>query len=185
MNEKRWEDAEALLRTWLRRTRAGQHSHHEAGKAFRRADYWLKIPILVITTALGTAAFATVTANVSAGAKLCFGVFSILAAVLASLQVHLRYAERAERHRNLGARYGAIRRRIEALLVVPADARGDPSEVLDQIRGKLDAIADEGEAVSRRVWDRTCARLAAQDRLAREPARTPDGSRESAIGMPG
>jgi hypothetical protein len=165
-----WADSEVLLRTWLRRAREGQHGHHEAGKAFRRADYWLKIPIVIITTALGTAAFATLTVNVPGAAKICFGLMSILAAVLASLQVHLRYAERAERHKNLGAQYGALRRRIEALLAVPRDARGNPSDVLDELRYKLDAIADEGEAVSRRVWDRTRARLAAQDELATEPA---------------
>jgi hypothetical protein len=178
-----WADSEVLLRTWLRRAREGQHGHHEAGKVFRRADYWLKIPIVIITTALGTAAFATLTVHISGGAKIGFGVLSIVAAVLASLQVHLRYAERAERHKNLGAQYGAIRRRIEAVLALQRASRGNPSHILDELRYKLDAIANEGEAVSRRVWDRTRSRLAGQDAV-EDGAALPAGIPKTAAGTP-
>lgn len=48
-----WGPVDDLLRGWLRRAREGQHSHHEAGKLFRLANYWLAVPVIVITTGLG------------------------------------------------------------------------------------------------------------------------------------
>ena len=41
-----WEDAEKLLRDWLRRSREGQHSHHEAGKFCRSVNYFLAVPVM-------------------------------------------------------------------------------------------------------------------------------------------
>jgi len=46
-----------------------------------------------------------------------------VALVMALLQTCLRYAERAEEHRAAGARYGAIRRRIEAIYARAPEAR--------------------------------------------------------------
>jgi hypothetical protein len=155
-----WGPVDDLLRKWLHRAREGQHSHHEAGKFFRRANYWLAVPVIVITTALGTASFATITTTLSGAAKVGFGLLSMLAAVLAALQTHFRYAEKAEKHKNIGARYGGIRRRIEAVLSLPYDQRGKPAELVDEIRNKLDTISGDGDVVSRRIFERTRRGLA-------------------------
>lgn len=164
MPDASWGPADDLLRTWLRRAREGQHSHHEAGKALKRANYALAIPIIVITTALGTAAFATITTQLAGGWKVAFGGLSITAAVLSTLQTHLRYSERAEKHKNLGAQYGNVRRRIESVLATPHDEREDRRSILDEIRGKLDSLSTEGDVVSRRIFTRTISRLEERDR---------------------
>jgi endonuclease/exonuclease/phosphatase (EEP) superfamily protein YafD len=161
-----WAAGERLLREWLRRAREGQHSHHDAGKSFRRANYWLAVPIIIIMTSLGTAAFATISSQLTEVGRLWFGALSILAAVLAALQTHFRYAEKAEKHKNLGAQYGAIRRHIEAVLSLPYPERGKQADVLDEIRYKLDAISADGDEVSRRIFERTQERLAYKDRAA-------------------
>src|SRR5215207_3652237 len=163
MAHDEWEDAEELLRTWLARARDSQHSHHEAGKVCTRLNYLLAIPIIVISTALGTTAFAAITRNVTGTAKIWFGILSMTAAVLAALQTHLRYAERGEKHKNLGAQYGNIRRYIEEVLTLPADERGTQKMVLEQIRSDLDAISAEGDVVSRRIFEKTKRRLAEKD----------------------
>ncbi len=165
--QSQWATADELLKKWLRRTREGQHSHHEAGKLLKRVNYWLAIPVIVITTVLGTGAFATLTSNVSKELRLLFGVLSIVAAVLSALQIHLRYPERAEKHRSLGAQYGNIRRRIESILATPYEERGDRSLMLDELRGRLDALSSEGDVVSRRVFDRTLKRLDDRDKRGR------------------
>lgn len=164
MDDEGWAKAEVLLRDWLRRAREGQHSHYEAGKFFRRANYWLAVPVVLITTTLGTAAFASVAAETGDGGKIWFGALSMLAAALATLQTHFRYAEKAEKHKTLGAEYGNIRRRVEALLSLPLSQRGQQREVLDEIRNQFDAISAEGDVVSRRIFRRTERRLARRDR---------------------
>lgn len=164
LSDPRWAQADELLETWLRRAREGQHSHHEAGKFLKRANYWIAIPVIIITTALGTGAFATLTSSVPSGLKIIFGAFSILAAILSALQVHFRFPERAEKHKTLGAQYGNVRRRIEAILATPQEERGESQRLLDEIRGKFDALSSEGDVVSRRIFDKTLARLDAHDR---------------------
>ncbi|MET8303756.1 MULTISPECIES: SLATT domain-containing protein [Micromonospora] len=164
MSDLQWMQADKLLQTWLRRAREGQHSHHEAGKFLKRANYWLAIPVIVITTVLGTGAFAALTSNVPGSLKITFGVFSIVAAILSALQIHLRFPERAEKHKTLGAQYGNIRRRIEAIIATPHDEREERQRLLDEIRGKFDALSTEGDVVSRRIFDKTLARLDARDK---------------------
>jgi endonuclease/exonuclease/phosphatase (EEP) superfamily protein YafD len=163
VSQEPWSAADELLEKWLIRAREGQHSHHEAGKFFRRANYWLAVPIIVITSTLGTAAFASISTVMADTGKIWFGALSMLAAVLAGLQTHFRYAEKAEKHKNLGAQYGAIRRRIEAVLALPHAQRGQQAEVLEEISYKLDAISGEGDVVSRRIFERTQQRLARKD----------------------
>ncbi len=163
MTEDDWKSTEELLRTWLRRTRYSQHSHHEAGKRLKRFNYLLAVPIVVITTALGTAALATITTKVNDAGKLTFGVLSLIAAVLAALQTHLAWAERSERHKTLGAKYGDIRRDIEEILALPVNERGAQKKVMDKIRTDLDGISGEGDVVPRRVFEKTRRRLAQED----------------------
>ncbi|MFB9361432.1 SLATT domain-containing protein [Actinoplanes nipponensis] len=168
MSQEDWDKAEDLLRVWLRRAREGQHMHHEAGKYFRRAHYTIAIPVVVITTVLGTATFATITSKLSATTKIWFGALTLLAAALAALQLHLRYLERAEKHKSIGANYGKIRRDIETLLALTRTTRGDAKEAIATLKADLDRISSEGDAVSRRIYNKTLERLAARDRTKRD-----------------
>jgi hypothetical protein len=181
VTQDQWEAADALLRDWWRRAREGQHAHHEAAKLLRRTHYWLAVPVIVITTAVGTTAFATLASRLTAAQAAWLGALSMLAAVLTAIQTHLRCSEKAEKHKYLGGQYGAIRRRIEAVLSLPRDERGRPREIVDQICGSLDAIGGEGDEVSSRVFRRTLKHLKDKDgqasgevlpRVRQTPART-------------
>ncbi|GIM95693.1 hypothetical protein Ato02nite_074860 [Paractinoplanes toevensis] len=162
-----WDGAEAAMRTWLRRTREGQHMQYEAAKHFRRAHYIIAVPVVVITTIVGTATFANITNTVPAATKVWFGSLTLLAAALAALQLHFRYLERAEKHKNLGAQYGKIRREIESVLALTAQSRGDAKETLERIRSELDRVSGDGDAVSRRIYNKTLKTLAARDQAKR------------------
>lgn len=166
MSEDNWASAEKRLNVWLQRARREQHSHYEAAKFFQKAHYLIAVPIILITASLGTAAFATITAKVDGTAKAWFGGLSMFAAVLSALQAHLKFSEKSERHKGLGAKYGSIRREIESALSVPPADRGAQKDVLDGIRAKFDAISNDGDIVSRRIFERTQARLERKDQLA-------------------
>ena len=48
-----------LLMSWRRRLRETQFSHYESGKPLSHAIYWLGIPVVVLSTFVGTSVFAT------------------------------------------------------------------------------------------------------------------------------
>ncbi|MFY1668994.1 SLATT domain-containing protein [Plantactinospora sp. WMMB334] len=158
-SDEEWSQVEALLRTWKRRTREGQHSHHGAGKAYRRAHYAIAVPTIALTTALGTSALATISNAAPANMKIVTGVVGLLAAVSGAIQLNLRLPERGEKHKNLGAQYGNIRRSLEATLAIPRKDRGDPKKVLTEIQSQLDRISNEGEAISDRRFKKTVRQL--------------------------
>jgi hypothetical protein len=67
-----------------------------------RLNYLLGVPVVVLTTFVGTSVFATLQEDVNTSLRILVGAVSVFAAVLASLQTFLRYPERAEKHRIAG-----------------------------------------------------------------------------------
>ncbi len=72
--------------------------------------------------------------------QITIGLLSIGAAVLASQQTFLGYSERAEKHRVAAAKYGALGREPETMLVLPQLAT---AEAIAELRERLDAMALE------------------------------------------
>src|ERR1019366_3514304 len=106
-----------LLRVWLNRAHAVVAAHHQTAAYLQRMHYCLGIPVIVLSTIVGTTVFATLQKHVAddgAGfsVKLAVGLFSIVAAVLSSLQTFLRLEDRAEKHRLAGIKFGALMREI-------------------------------------------------------------------------
>jgi hypothetical protein len=68
------------------------------------------------------------------------GLASVAAALLTSLQTFMSYAERAEKHRIAGARYGALGRELEQM----KSSGGEyPPEVIAELRRRIDDLALE------------------------------------------
>lgn len=111
------------------------------------------VPVISITAIVGTSAFASVVADlVPTWARVVAGGASVLAAVLASLQTFFKFSERAERHKTFAAKYGAVRRELEAL---HASGRATAeTELLNTLREKLDRLAEDAPAVAADVFDR-------------------------------
>jgi hypothetical protein len=147
---------EELLADWYRRVRESQFAHYEASKPLARANYMFGLPVVALSTFVGTSVFATLQEQAAIEFRIAVGCVSVLAAVLSSLQTFLRYAERAEKHRGVAVRYGALRREIEML-----QANGAPYDAkkIDAIREKIDAISTEAPEVPQRIWNRTEALL--------------------------
>src|SRR5258706_261970 len=108
-------DAETLLADWFRRARESQFIHYECGAWFGRLNLLLGIPAIVLSTAVGTAVFASIETSVTGPQRIAVGLISILAAILASLQTFLGFSERADKHRTAGSEYGGVRRGLELL----------------------------------------------------------------------
>jgi len=147
------EDEHDLILVWIRRARESQMSHYEMANLLSARERWLGLPVISITAIVGTSVFASLTvAAVSPLLRVAVGSLSVLAAVLAALQTFFKFAERAEKHRAAGARYGATRRKLEAIYAGDIEAR--EGHYLS-VRKELDRLADISPHVPPRVFNRT------------------------------
>jgi hypothetical protein len=152
-----------LITDWFRRVRESQRVHYECGNRYSRLNYLLGIPTIVLSTAVGTAVFASLNKQASGNDKVILGLISIAAAVLASLQTFLSFAERANRHRITGAKYGAIRRTLEKLKTVHPHDEVVLRRELDAIQKAMDDLAESAPHVPTRLKQRIDNELKSRD----------------------
>lgn len=142
-----------LLTSWHKRLREVQNSHYEAAKPLASMNLRLGIPVVLLTTLVGTSVFASLQKEVHIGIKIAVGFISVTAAILASLQTFLRFSEKAEIHRSIGAHAGVIRREVEQLF-----AMGDIEHIsegrLNKIREQIDQISINAPSIPDRIWKR-------------------------------
>ena len=147
---RRWDErTRQLLDDWHLRATAAQFGHQAQAEETRRKSIWLGLPVVIMTTLVGTSAFATFNEDSGPEAKILVGVISIAAAVLASIQTFLGYSQVAERHRIAATRYANARRTIEVALT-----RHDASAV-DTIRGEMDKVGGASPQIGTKDWDRS------------------------------
>ncbi len=165
-----WDDQiEHLYESWHRRVAAAEHGHRLMADRLRRRHLLIGIPVVVLTTLVGTSAFASMqntrsdsitTGGIDSDAiLLAVGLISVLAAVLSSLQTFLRYATRGEGHRIAALRYESLRREMAETLALPREVRGAPDRDLDNVRGKMDRYSKESPAIGERQWVRLTAKF--------------------------
>ena len=156
----RWDQrTSSLLEDWHARATTAQFGHQTRSVATRRLYILLGVPVVALTTLVGTSVFATFNETPSQLAKFLVGTISILAAVLAGIQTFLSYGQLTERHRTAAARYASCRRTIEVAL-----AKHDASAV-ERIRVELDKVGAASPQIGDKVWQASAVQ--AEDALAR------------------
>jgi hypothetical protein len=150
-----WAAVENLISDWRAQACSNQDLHARAAKHYRKMHYWLGIPVVVISSAVGSVAFASLHEQGNDRIRLAAGIISMVAAILASLQTFLGFGERAEKHRAVGIGYERVRQEIEEIQGLPVHLRGNVKERLDVLREKMDALADDSPEVPRALSDKT------------------------------
>lgn len=140
-------DVELLITDWFRRVRESQRVHYECGTHYSRLNYFLGIPTIILTVIVGTAVFASLDKAASENQKIWLGMVSIMAAVLSSLQTFLGFAQRADRHRLTGSKYGALRRSLEFLKTFPPDSPEKMQKELERVKKDMDDLAQNAPHV--------------------------------------
>ncbi|HEX2045089.1 MAG TPA: SLATT domain-containing protein [Gaiellaceae bacterium] len=146
-----------LLRDWNRRADASSETHYAMANRLSSSNILLGVPVVVLTTFVGTSVFATLQENVDTRLRIFVGVVSVLAAVFASLQTFLRFGERAEKHRVAAEKWAAIRREITEMLALHPTylaSRGDPKQYLDDLRTRMDEVSTQSPEMPDRRWGR-------------------------------
>lgn len=149
-------DYKELLITWETDLRIACHGHYEAASKLVSYTYWLGIPVIIVSTVVGTAIFSSLEKSPDNCLKITFGIISILNAVLASLQTFLKFPERAEKHRKAGGKFASILKELEQKMVF---ANSEDIEIwCDDFRKRWDKISNESSTVPKRIWKRQIAK---------------------------
>jgi hypothetical protein len=144
-----------LLREWSARADASSNAHYALCTRLSRANIRFGVPVVVLTTFVGTSVFATLQHHVNVGLKIAVGMVSVLAAVLASLQTFLRFGERAEKHRTAAEAWAALRRDMEKMIALHPtypESRGDPKQYLDKVGQTFTQIAQQSPEMGEQGW---------------------------------
>jgi hypothetical protein len=165
--QAKWEwtnEERALLNEWAARVSAAQHAHYYLMTRLRRKNLWLGVPVVVLTTAVGTSIFATLQkGDVSTALRVVAGVVSLAAAILASIQGFLKVAERAERNGVAADWFSSVRRDIELIQATPEAHRGPPATVLGGLKKEINKIVQNYPEIGEKVWHRFATQYGAKD----------------------
>lgn len=156
-------ETEQLLQDWRSRVYAAQSAYYMEAERLSRWNYLLGIPVVIVSSLVGTAIFANLEGSPSKSIRVVAGVVSVLAAILASLQTFLRLGESTTLHGAAGDWYSAIRRDIEELLALPPGLRGDPKVCLDSIRKEMNKAGQKSPELSERLWARIAQRFGVKE----------------------
>ena len=146
---------EELLRGWDRRALKAVDAHYESGRRFAYRNAQLGIPSIILAAIIATFAFANVGRSVPVYFQITIGSLAAIQFVIASLHTWLRHSELTEKHRQAAARYAAIRRHIEQVLVLGADDPATQAAAVTEIRGGIDALGREAPCIPADIWSRT------------------------------
>ena len=140
-----------LLTFWDRRALRALDAHYETARSYARMNSAIGIPTVILAATISALAFATVGSAVSLWVQLCIGFLALIQTILAALHTWLRHSEVAEKHRQAGSRYAAIRRHIEQLLSYNEINQDQTS----MIRESLDTVSREAPSLPAKIWRRT------------------------------
>lgn len=140
-----------LLDEQVERLKVLHRAHWEAAKAYKRYSRSLGLPVVVLTTATGTALFASLESS-GGQWQILAGSLALTAAVLAAVQTFLNYSEQAAEHRAAAPRWGVLRRKAQLLLVSPPESVEDLKSDLTNINNEWTEIEESVPGVPPKIY---------------------------------
>lgn len=147
--------AKERLQNWRDGVRLVHNAHFRAAAFYTQRGRMLSVPVVILTTIVGTAVFTSIAANNEGSLLLqvIAGSLSVAAAVLSSLHASLNYGELAERHRSSAIKYGNLRRDIEQQLCF-LDDKTDLETAMKDMRTRWDAVDLEAPEIPQKILDK-------------------------------
>lgn len=140
-----------LLEGWLKGIRLFHIAHSKAATHNARMHRALGVPVVIVTTTVGTTVFASMGKSPHIALVVFTSAFSLIASVLSGLQTFLNYSRQSERHKLAATKYGMLRRELEEML---CNARKDhvlPQTFLKNFRTRWDQVDQESPEISERI----------------------------------
>jgi hypothetical protein len=111
-----------IIKDRMLKSNSFAHAHAIASERLGKWHYALGIPVVILTTIVGTAAFASLAdlSKVNVTIAVLTGVFSATAATLAALQTFFSFGERSRNHAQASDKFFALWRRMQRTLLLDA-----------------------------------------------------------------
>jgi hypothetical protein len=145
-------DSSDLVARWRFRVHRAQLAHYETARRLERQHLWLGILAIGLSAAVGTAVFASLAVNDQPWVRIVLGMFSVVAAVLSSLQTFLKSSDAAEKHRVAGAKLAHLKQEIELLSVFPPATELELKAQLAEIETRSARVRDENTNIPGKIW---------------------------------
>jgi len=153
----------ALLTQWRQNLLIVRDTQYTTSQQLSWFNYIFGIPVVALSAILGTSILATIQESVDTNLKFAAGLIGMLIAALAGIQTLLRFEERAEKHRKIGARCAALIREIDETLAYSEDDKDIPKDAVKSIRQRYDEVALDAPPTSRRVLKKVLKILKSDD----------------------
>ncbi|NTU57576.1 MAG: SLATT domain-containing protein [Chlorobiaceae bacterium] len=129
-----------LLERWHNGLRILQKGNFMASTHYGKCGKLFGIPVVIITSIVSSAIFATIGKSADSAIQLTAGFISILATVLSSLQTFLGYSERASSHKEAAVGYGTLRTEVQVLLANDLSKVNNLDDRIESIRTRWNAL---------------------------------------------
>lgn len=153
----------ALLTQWRQNLLIVRDTQYTTSQQLSWFNYIFGIPVVALSAILGTSILATIQESVDTNLKFAAGLIGMLIAALAGIQTLLRFEERAEKHRKIGARCAALIREIDETLAYSEDDKDIPKDAVKSIRQRYDEVALDAPPTSRRILKKVLKILKSDD----------------------
>lgn len=148
------------LEQWLNGVRISHMAHNRAAAHNTKMHKALGIPVVIVTTAVGTSVFSSLGQQEQNTALIIVtGLMSLTAAVLSTLQTFLGYSTNAERHKISAVKYGMLRRELEQFLEDPEESKTVLKEFTESFRIRWDAVDQESIPVPEKIHEQALAQI--------------------------
>lgn len=142
---------ELLVAEWADKANCYRWMHDKAGLMFSSSNFYLTLPVIILSTVTGTASFGIsgLLPNESdskyAGAVI--GIVSLITALIQTVANTLRYAQQSEAHRVSGISWGKFQRFVSIELSLHPNERMDAMNFLKMARVELDRLIEQSPLI--------------------------------------
>lgn len=143
-----------LILEWHAGIRINVLAHYECAKLFENQHRLLGYPTVILSALTGTTYVSTLNDSASGWARSLAVVLSLGVTVLVSLQTFLRYAERAEKHKDAATEFGKLRRELEEIIAYVPDGGKITEGQMESVRVKWGELSTHAPSIPNKVYTR-------------------------------
>lgn len=147
-------DQIGVLLHWLINAKRASSAHHFTANWYRAKYQVLGTLVILLTIIAGSSVLIDFSSLVRLPLTLIntlTGILIIFAGALSSIQTFMRFDEHATRHKDAGAAYNRIKRKID-IMIIQAKHETISIEELDKLKSELDSLGKFTPLVIDSIW---------------------------------
>ena len=147
------EEEENLLKQWADKAKCYQWLHNKSREIYQRKNAWFTIPVIIISTIVGTANFAQdrFSDDIRPYIVISIGTLSLIAGIITTVYQFLKISEINEAHRTSLLSWGKFHVNIESELSRHPLDRIEPSELIKISKDEFNRLLEISPFIPKKV----------------------------------